>query len=431
VGLLKELIGETKYLQNRPPDLIPQEDLATKHILERLKPYTIENGGVLQVKHIHYVENRGNLIIKYISPKLQNSNNSKLPCVSFVGSHLDVVFADPKNWDRDPFKLTVEGDSLYGRGTTDCLGHCSLLTDIFIQLAEKKPDLKIAVIGVLIADEEVGTGKVGVEQLLEHKELDELAFGPLFWLDCADKQPNIGTGGVVQWELIITGKLFHSGFPHKAINAFEVANDSLRFIQQQFYKNFPRHEQEIRYGFPCSSSFKATQCFVPHGSINQIPGLCTIKGDIRLTPFYKIKDAMKVIDEAVQKIIDSKFKIIDDPLVRGPHSKSSIGNDLTAKIQLNWLTPPVNGLACNLESPGFIALSNATKKIIGHVQTTADTGSLPLVADLQENGFDVQTIGYGIEDAYHADNEFAKISDFEEGFKVLVDVIIQINNNNK
>jgi len=140
---------------------------------------------------------------------------------------------------------------------------------------------------------------------------------------------------------------------------------------------------------------------------------------------------MKVIDEAVQKIIDSKFKIIDDPLVRGPHSKSSIGNDLTAKIQLNWLTPPVNGLACNLESPGFIALSNATKKIIGHVQTTADTGSLPLVADLQENGFDVQTIGYGIEDAYHADNEFAKISDFEEGFKVLVDVIIQINNNNK
>ena len=34
--------------------------------------------------------------------------------VAFVGSHLDVVPADPETWERDPFKLTVEGDKLYG-----------------------------------------------------------------------------------------------------------------------------------------------------------------------------------------------------------------------------------------------------------------------------------------------------------------------------
>ena len=43
--------------------------------------------------------------------------------VSFVGSHLDVVPANAeKGWDRDPFKLFIDGDDLYGRGTTDCLG---------------------------------------------------------------------------------------------------------------------------------------------------------------------------------------------------------------------------------------------------------------------------------------------------------------------
>lgn len=34
----------------------------------------------------------------------------------------------------DPFKLIVEGDKLYGRGTTDCLGHVALLTDLFAQV---------------------------------------------------------------------------------------------------------------------------------------------------------------------------------------------------------------------------------------------------------------------------------------------------------
>ena len=71
--------------------------------------------------------------------------------VSFVGSHFDVVHADPAKWKRDPFKLTVEGDLLHGRGSTDCLGHIALLTDLFVQLATTKPVLKRSVIGVMIA----------------------------------------------------------------------------------------------------------------------------------------------------------------------------------------------------------------------------------------------------------------------------------------
>ena len=71
--------------------------------------------------------------------------------MTFIGSHLDVVPADPDTWDRDPFKLTVEGDNLYGRGTTDCLGHVALITELFIQLAETKPHLKQKIVAVFIA----------------------------------------------------------------------------------------------------------------------------------------------------------------------------------------------------------------------------------------------------------------------------------------
>ena len=71
--------------------------------------------------------------------------------MTFIGSHFDVVPADPETWERDPFKLTIEGDSLYGRGTTDCLGHVALLTEMFIQLAELKPNVERKIVAVFIA----------------------------------------------------------------------------------------------------------------------------------------------------------------------------------------------------------------------------------------------------------------------------------------
>ena len=71
--------------------------------------------------------------------------------MSFVGSHLDVVPANPETWDRNPFKLVREGDRLYGRGTTDCLGHVALITQLFIQLAEKKVQLNTNLVAIFIA----------------------------------------------------------------------------------------------------------------------------------------------------------------------------------------------------------------------------------------------------------------------------------------
>ena len=47
--------------------------------------------------------------------------------------------------------VSVQGDKLYGRGTTDCLGHVGLITDLFIQLAQKKPNLKYSITAVFIA----------------------------------------------------------------------------------------------------------------------------------------------------------------------------------------------------------------------------------------------------------------------------------------
>ena len=132
-------------------------------------------------------EGRGNLIISYAS------SDAYTHTVSFVGSHLDVVPADPATWcvccamhacrdgarTVDPFHMTVQGDKLFGRGTTD-VRHRSAATTLTTavpgprgahhrpahpgrrnactttplnvsQLAEKKPQLKFKVVAVFIA----------------------------------------------------------------------------------------------------------------------------------------------------------------------------------------------------------------------------------------------------------------------------------------
>ena len=48
------------------------------------------------------------------------------------------------------------------------------------------------------------------------------------------------------------------------------------------------------------------------------------------------------------------------------------------------------GIACDLDSPAFKKLDEATKEVLGESKPYSITGSLPLVKDLQDAGFDVQ-----------------------------------------
>ena len=69
----------------------------------------------------------------------------------------------------DPFQLTVDGDKLYGRGTTASLGHVALITQFFERLATLRPATKQTIVCVLIASAEADSTPVaacGIEVLL-------------------------------------------------------------------------------------------------------------------------------------------------------------------------------------------------------------------------------------------------------------------------
>ena len=131
--LLEKLIAVASGLQNNPAQgLIPKEDLASDLVMEVLKPFSKECGGPLEITRVSFVEGRGNLIVK-----LPGTGGPTKIC-SFVGSHLDVVPASADGWSRDPFKLEIDGDMLYGRGliiiiTVNTTDECIFLLSVFIR----------------------------------------------------------------------------------------------------------------------------------------------------------------------------------------------------------------------------------------------------------------------------------------------------------
>ena len=414
MGLLKTLIGFAEKLQNNPPELVPQEELATDAVIEFLAPHSGENGPLKVSKHM-YVEGRSNIIVRYDAAEPTDK------VVSFVGMHQDVVTANPEEWERDTFSLTVEGDKVFGRGVTDCLGHVAVVAEAMRQLAITKPKLSRNVVAVFIANEENSDAHgVGVDELEKRGELEDLKHGPLYWIDSANFGPTLGTGGVVAWKLHVSGKKFHSGVPHKGINAIELANEAMRYIQGRFYEDFTRfEEEEKKYKFNVGSSIKPTQISTPPGSLNQIPGECTVAGDIRFTPFYDPKFVTESLEKYVAEIDlgalptfgASRFELPDE--------------GLKGVVRLEWLGEPYPGVACNIESAGHKALNDALETVRGAAPFSL-TGSLPLIRDLQDAGFDVQITGFGRMDAYHANNEFAYISDYKAGARIVAHTIANL-----
>jgi len=224
----------------------------------------------------------------------------------------------------------------------------ALITELFIQLAEKKPKLKYSVAAVFIACEENSTiPGVGVDKMMECGKLDHLKNGPIYWVDSADCNPCMGTAAAVIWKLKIKGRLFHSGLPHKGINSIELASEAITYIQRRFYEDFPAHPSEERYHFSTPSTMKPTQVTCSEGSINQIPPWTEIQGDIRLTPFYNVYDCMKKVEGYVKELNDDITKLP----TRGPCSKYELDLEegkFRGELELTFEADPfkVRGSSC-------------------------------------------------------------------------------------
>lgn len=421
LDLLRRLIAFGKELQNSPAaGLVPREELAAELVLETLAPH-IESG-FIEVERLAAPghESRPSLVLTVRGTGDQT--------VGFVGAHFDVVPADreAEGWQREPFELwTGDDGTLYGRGVTDCLGHVAVLTDLLAQLAEKKLRPRRTLKVVFIAnEEEAPVPEIGLDYVVAQGRLDDLKGGPLYWLDSADFGPTLATGGLAQWKLTATGVPGHSGLMHNCVNALELAMATSLALGEWFRATFPPHAEEKRYGFLSSSSLKATVISVANSKVTKVPGSAVVSGDIRLTPFYEMKDALQGAIDFVAAL--ERRIAADEPLPGFPQTRAVDGR--RGSVVLQPQGHYTEGIACHLDSPALAALSAAMRRVRGaeNVKEFSMTGGLPLVRDLQRKGFDVQITGFGRAVYYHAPNEQAKLEHFRDGFAILRELLREL-----
>ncbi len=112
---------------------------------------------------------RGNLVVRY-----RGRDSGRRPILLLA--HLDVVAADPADWELDPFVLTERDGYYIGRGSRDDKDEASINIANLIRLKREgfQPDRDIIV--ALTADEETGDHN-GVTWLLEnHRDLIDAEF---------------------------------------------------------------------------------------------------------------------------------------------------------------------------------------------------------------------------------------------------------------
>jgi len=137
-----------------------------------------------------------------------------LPTLHFHG-HYDVVPAD----DAGMFRLTLDGDRAYGRGTADMKGG---LVAMFLALASLRPlreRLNGRVLLSIVPDEETG-GEGGTAHLFRSGALTSGGLGMLMPEPTGATIWN-GNRGALSQLLTVHGKSAHVAVQHQGVNAFE------------------------------------------------------------------------------------------------------------------------------------------------------------------------------------------------------------------
>ncbi len=209
-----------------------------------------------------------------------------------LSGHTDVVPVEGQDWSRDPFRLTREGDRVYGRGTTDMKGYVASVLALAERAAHANlaEPLKIA----LSYDEEVGC--VGIQQMLA--DLTPLLGRPraCFVGEPTEMQVAVGHKGKAALRAVCHGQSGHSALAPKFVNALHLAGDfmsELRAIQDDLAQNGARDEA---YSVPYSSVHVGR--LMGGMALNIVPDRAELTFEYRHLPADNAEDILARIQSA-------------------------------------------------------------------------------------------------------------------------------------
>ena len=203
--------------------------------------------------------------------KAKNSNG-KAPII--LSGHTDVVPVS-KGWSTDPFKATVKGDKLYGRGSCDMKGFiaCVLAYAPIFSKSNLNRDIHFS----FTFDEE--TACIGAPILI--KELKKRGFNKGICIVGEPTNMKIidAHKGAYEYTTFFEGLAGHSSQPHKGVSAVEYA--------AKYVNKLVELRQKLKDRVPMNSIFSPPYSTLSIGGIfggiahNVIADKCHVKWETR------------------------------------------------------------------------------------------------------------------------------------------------------
>jgi acetylornithine deacetylase len=220
-----------------------------------------------------------------------------------LSGHTDVVPVEGQAWDTDPFKATVIGDKLYGRGSADMKGYIATALVMAPQFLASKADAPLHF--AFSYDEEVGC--IGVRGLI--KDLADIGLKTAGCIvgEPTLMQPIIAHKGTHRFRCCITGREAHSSYTTQGVNSIEYAARIIVYIRQMADRLQQLETRDYAFTVP----FTTMQTGLIRGGLaaNIVPKECEFIFEARTLPgaseqklFQEVKDYAATLLPEMQRI---------------------------------------------------------------------------------------------------------------------------------
>ena len=235
------------------------------------------------------------LMVRYLDrwglPYGREGNNLWLGCPDWVdrrptlmlNAHIDTV-KPVTTWTRDPFKPTMEGDTLYGLGSNDCGGGLVSLLQVYRIMLSRERSYNI--LWVASAEEEV-SGQNGFSRVLPRlPKVDVAIVG-----EPTGMQPAIAEKGLMVIDGYAHGKSGHAA-RNEGVNAIYEALDDLVWLRDY------RFRRESQLLGPTKMSVTVVEAGTQH---NVIPDTLHFVIDVRTNEYYQNEFVFEFLCKHVRK----------------------------------------------------------------------------------------------------------------------------------
>jgi succinyl-diaminopimelate desuccinylase len=219
------------------------------------------------------------------------------PLLCFAG-HTDVVPPGPlEQWTSDPFRPTIRGGVLYGRGAADMKGAIAAFVTAAEAFLGEHPRHRGSIALLLTSDEEgpAVDGTVRVVELLEEREevIDYCIVGePTCARVVGDTLKN-GRRGSLSGTLTVKGVQGHIAYPHLARNPIHLAAPAIAELARTVW-------DEGNEFFP-PTSWQVSNIRGGTGATNVIPGEVTLQFNFR----FSTASTVESLEERLRAVLDA------------------------------------------------------------------------------------------------------------------------------